>query len=114
MNDDFRHFISSNYKEAELMSMARPAGMTTLIEDGIQKVKAAETTLDELVRVLGAQTRYERECSRCKRKIDAKFIFCPFCGSFRHDVCSTCKMLLDPEWKLCPACGQDRDISTKP
>ncbi|MBI5633796.1 MAG: Flp pilus assembly complex ATPase component TadA [Nitrospirae bacterium] len=113
MNDDFRHFISSNYKEAELMSMARSAGMTTLIEDGIQKVRAGETTLDELVRVLGAQTRYERECGQCKRKIDAKFNFCPFCGSFRHDVCPSCKVLLEPEWKLCPACGQERNNTTK-
>jgi len=108
MNDDFRHFISSNYKESQLMSMARSAGMTTLIEDSIQKVKAGETTLDELVRVLGAQTRHERECDNCKRKIDAKFVFCPFCGSFRQDICSSCKTMLENEWTTCPACGQER------
>lgn len=109
MNDDFRHFISSNYKEAELMTMARSAGMTVLLEDGIQKVRAGDTTLEELVRVIGAQTRHERECGGCLRMIDAKFIFCPFCGAFRQDICSSCKTLLEKEWTTCPACGQSRN-----
>ncbi|NOZ24685.1 MAG: Flp pilus assembly complex ATPase component, partial [Nitrospirae bacterium] len=46
MNDDFRHFISSTYKEAELLNMARSTGMKTLIEDGIDKVRQGETTLE--------------------------------------------------------------------
>ncbi|TSA47886.1 MAG: response regulator [Deltaproteobacteria bacterium] len=107
MNDDFRHFISSNYKESELMAMARASGMTTLFADGIQKVSAGVTTLEELVRVLGAQTRHERECGKCKRLIDAKFIFCPYCGTFRKDICISCRMPLDTGWTMCPSCGQE-------
>ncbi len=105
MNDDFRHLISSNYKEAELVNAARASGMRTLIEASSEKVRRGETTLDEIVRVIGPQTRYERTCEKCAQMIDAKFLFCPFCGSFRHDVCKDCKMPLEADWNVCPFCG---------
>jgi RNA polymerase subunit RPABC4/transcription elongation factor Spt4 len=71
-------------------------------------VKAGETTLDEIVRVLGAQTKLERECGACSRMVDAKHNFCPFCGAFRKDICPSCRVLLDPEWLACPGCGKQR------
>lgn len=105
MNDDFRHFISSNYKESELLQMARATGMRTLIEDGMEKVRRGETTLEELVRVIGPQIGYERQCLGCNRIIDAKFLFCPHCGDVRHDVCQQCRMPLESDWLVCPFCG---------
>lgn len=105
MNEDFRHFISSSYRESELLNMARANGMKTLIEDGIEKVKAGETTLEEIVRVIGPQTRHERRCSQCARTIDAKFHFCPYCGVFKQDICCHCKKPLDQDWNICPFCG---------
>lgn len=110
MNDDFRHFISSSYKEAELLNMARMAGMRTLIEDGVEKVRQGETTLEELVRVIGPQTRHERLCESCGRMIDAKFIFCPLCGAFKQNYCLTCKVPLEKDWRLCPFCGGIKEI----
>ncbi|KAF0219767.1 MAG: response regulator [Geobacteraceae bacterium] len=112
MNDDFRHFISSNYKEAELLEMARANGMQTLIEDGLEKVKRGETTLDELLRVIGPQVRYERKCDKCERMVDAKFLFCPFCGTFRHNYCMGCKMPLEDDWISCPFCGRAKSPVT--
>jgi type II secretory ATPase GspE/PulE/Tfp pilus assembly ATPase PilB-like protein/RNA polymerase subunit RPABC4/transcription elongation factor Spt4 len=106
MNDDYRHFISSAYKEAELMAMARASGMTTLLDDGVEKVRSGETTLDEVVRVLGAQTRAERQCGQCRRMVEAKYRYCPFCGTFRKDICVSCNTLLDPTWVACPECGK--------
>lgn len=113
MNDDFRQFISSSYKEAELMAMARTTGMTTLLDDGIDKVIAGETTLEEIVRVLGAQTRAERKCGQCERMVEAKYWYCPFCGTFRADICTSCRALLDPAWAVCPECGRPRDLEQK-
>jgi type II secretory ATPase GspE/PulE/Tfp pilus assembly ATPase PilB-like protein/RNA polymerase subunit RPABC4/transcription elongation factor Spt4 len=107
MNDDFRHFISSSYKEAELIAMARSAGMKTLIEEGIVKVQRGETTLEELIRVIGPQTKHERKCEKCERAIDAKFLFCPYCGAFKQYVCRQCRMPLEEDWKVCPFCGGD-------
>jgi hypothetical protein len=106
MCDDFRHFINSNYKEGELFEMARANGMKTLIEDGLEKVKRGYTTLDELLRVIGPQTVYERRCANCERMVDAKFLFCPFCCSFRHNYCTVCRLPLEEEWRGCPFCGK--------
>jgi type II secretory ATPase GspE/PulE/Tfp pilus assembly ATPase PilB-like protein len=114
MCEDFRHFISSNYKEGELLEMARANGMKTLIEDGVEKVKRGQTTLDELLRVIGPQTIYERVCSNCERVVDAKFLFCPYCGSFRQNYCMSCRLPLEAEWSNCPFCGMQREgVSNK-
>jgi type II secretory ATPase GspE/PulE/Tfp pilus assembly ATPase PilB-like protein len=106
MCDDFRHFINGNYNESELFEMARANGMKTLIEDGVEKVKRGYTTLDELLRVIGPQTVYERRCANCERMVDAKFLFCPFCSSFRHNYCTVCRLPLEEEWRGCPFCGK--------
>ena len=108
MNDDFRHLISSSYKEAELLKMACANGMVTLIGDGLEKVRLGETTLEELVRVIGPQTSFERQCDNCRRMIDGKFMFCPFCGTFRQNCCRECRLPLEQEWSSCPSCGTGR------
>jgi len=114
MNDDFRHFISSNYKESELCDMARANGMHMLVEDGIEKVKCGLTTLEELIRVIGPQTKFERTCMTCGRMIDAKFLFCPFCGKFRQNYCLFCKLPLEEDWLSCPFCGKLKDVVELP
>ena len=110
MNEDFRHVISSGYKESELLKLARANGMLTLIEDGVEKARRGETTLEELVRVIGPQTRFERECNNCHRMIDAKHLFCPFCGTFRQNCCRKCMIPLEDEWHSCPECGTTRQL----
>ncbi|MHB8941736.1 MAG: ATPase, T2SS/T4P/T4SS family, partial [Desulfobacteria bacterium] len=112
MNDDFRHHICTGYKEAELLQMARAGGMKLLMEDGVEKVRRGETTLEELLRVIGPQTRHERRCGRCERMIDAKYLFCPHCGSFRQNVCRFCRMPVEPEWTHCALCGKESPTGT--
>jgi len=106
MNEDFRHIIGSHYKEAEMLRLARSAGMKTLIEDGALKVKNGATTLDELLRVVGPQILHERECPGCNKMIDAKVLFCPYCGSFKQDTCEKCQMAVEKDWKICGFCGE--------
>jgi type II secretory ATPase GspE/PulE/Tfp pilus assembly ATPase PilB-like protein/FixJ family two-component response regulator len=109
MNDDFRYIISSNYRESDIWSLAISAGMYTLMDAGIAKVKSGDTTLDELIRVLGPQTKHEYKCPSCNAMIDMKFLFCPYCGNFKHNVCKMCKMPLEEEWVKCPFCGGHRE-----
>lgn len=97
-----------NLMVLELLNMARSRGMKTLIEDGIEKVGLGETTLEELLRVIGTQTRHERKCEDCERLIDAKFLFCPYCGTFKQNFCKQCRMPLDEDWRVCPFCGDGR------
>lgn len=105
MNDEFRQLISSNYRESEIMNLARAGGMKNLIEDGLEKVKLGITTLEELLRVIGPPTKYERKCDHCGKMIDIKFLFCPYCGTFKTNICHQCRLPLEEEWITCPACG---------
>ena len=114
MNDDFRHLISTAYKELDLLNLARAAGMRTLLEDGVEKVRIGETTLDELIRVVGAQTRHERACDGCRRMIDAKFLLCPYCGTYKKHFCRKCSVPLEEDWLLCPFCGGGSGVPNKP
>jgi len=109
MNEDFRQFISTSYKETELLEMARAGGMRTLIEDGLEKVRLGMTTLEELLRVMGPQVVHQRRCDCCQRMVDAKFLFCPFCGTFRRNFCKVCKVSLEEGWLNCPHCGTSKE-----
>ncbi|MDA8169563.1 MAG: ATPase, T2SS/T4P/T4SS family [Nitrospiraceae bacterium] len=112
VNDELRHAISGNYRESDVLNLARNAGMKTLMEDGMEKVRLGLTSLEELLRVLGPPARSDRQCGQCGRLIDLKFLFCPFCGTFKHNVCQKCGIPLEEEWSVCPVCGQKRQIPT--
>ena len=108
MNDDFRHIISENGKGPELLNLAKANGMKNLLDDGLAKVKQGETTLSEILRVLGPQIRHERVCVKCQKTIEGKFLFCPYCGKFREDICEKCKMPIEDDWNVCALCGTIR------
>ena len=50
INDEVRHMIYDRVSAARLRARARELGMRTLREDGIRKVIAGQTTLEEVVR----------------------------------------------------------------
>ena len=108
INEDYRHFICESYRESELYDMARANGMMSLAEAGAEKVRLGETTLSELLRVLGPQVGHERACAGCGKTIDARFLYCPYCGEFKQNSCIHCKMPLEPDWSNCPFCGRAR------
>jgi type II secretory ATPase GspE/PulE/Tfp pilus assembly ATPase PilB-like protein/FixJ family two-component response regulator len=108
MNDDFRQMIGSDYRESEVLNLARNNGMNTLLEDGLKKVRRGWTTLDEVLRVVGPTVKMERACESCGKNIDSKFLFCPHCGSFRHNCCKNCHLPLEEGWRICPFCGTGR------
>jgi len=111
MTDDFRQMISTNYKESEILATARANGMRILLEDGLEKVRLGQTSLEEVLRVIGPTVRSERCCEKCGRNIDSKFVFCPFCGSFRQNCCHSCRLPLEAEWSACPFCGTMRGVA---
>jgi len=51
LNDEVRHLINAQVSSAELRKAARRLGMRTLREDGLRKVVAGFTTLEEVFRV---------------------------------------------------------------
>jgi type II secretory ATPase GspE/PulE/Tfp pilus assembly ATPase PilB-like protein len=106
MNEDFRQIIGNVYKESEVLELARSSGMRTLLEDALEKVRLGWTTLEEVLRVIGPNVSLERPCLKCGRSIEAKFVFCPFCGIVRENRCVRCHMPMDADWLHCPFCGE--------
>jgi len=52
MSDELRHLIARDGSAQEIDAAAVSAGMQTLWADGIEKVQAGLTTVDELRRIL--------------------------------------------------------------
>ena len=64
---DLRQMIHANATEAELLAHAKRVGMTTLVEDALEKVRQQVTALSEIIRVLGPQNAQVLSCSGCSR-----------------------------------------------
>jgi type II secretory ATPase GspE/PulE/Tfp pilus assembly ATPase PilB-like protein len=109
MNEDFRQLIGTAYKETEVLELARASGMRTLLEDALEKVRLGWTTLDEVLRIMGPSVALERHCLHCGRNIEAKFLFCPYCGGVKENRCTSCRMPVDKDWLHCPFCGKTRE-----
>jgi len=50
-DDKIRNAIISKAPSDEIRKLARSAGMATLMEDGIEKIKQGITTVEEVLRV---------------------------------------------------------------
>jgi RNA polymerase subunit RPABC4/transcription elongation factor Spt4 len=92
------------------VNLAKATGMKNLLDDGLAKVNQGETTLSEILRVLGPQIRHERVCENCHRVIEGKYVFCPYCGEFRRDICEKCKTPMENDWIACCLCGTKRTV----
>jgi type IV pilus assembly protein PilB len=53
VNDAIRELIMKGANAGEIMKKAVEGGMTTMFEDGVQKIAAGQTTIDEVLRVTG-------------------------------------------------------------
>ena len=51
MSEEIKELTSSGAAEAEIAAVAREQGMLTLREDGLQKVRAGVTSIEEIARV---------------------------------------------------------------
>jgi type II secretory ATPase GspE/PulE/Tfp pilus assembly ATPase PilB-like protein/DNA-binding NarL/FixJ family response regulator len=59
MDEIFRQFLSTSYREDKLGEQAKLLGMRSLLEDGLTKVCNGETTLNELLRIIGPSIKRE-------------------------------------------------------
>jgi type II secretory ATPase GspE/PulE/Tfp pilus assembly ATPase PilB-like protein/RNA polymerase subunit RPABC4/transcription elongation factor Spt4 len=103
---ELKRMVYQGATEAELLAAARMAGMTTLLEDGLVKVKSGITTFEEVIRVLGEQNIAGIQCPHCSIHLEERFGFCPFCGGTITLRCIECSKLLTSGWKNCPDCGK--------
>jgi uncharacterized OB-fold protein len=81
------------------------AGMVTLGEDGLAKVKTGITTAEELLRVVTEVREMRTLCPKCSATVAVEFIACPHCGYSLNGGCPKCHRSLQPEWTFCPFCA---------
>jgi hypothetical protein len=105
VNDAIRELINQGAPDSTIRIAAVDMGMRTLPEDGIEKVLAGVTTLDEVNRVVYLAEENRRLCPFCTCVLAGEFDYCPSCGHFVGDSCVQCHRKLNSHWGFCPFCG---------
>jgi type IV pilus assembly protein PilB len=114
MNDPIRRLIASAAPESMVRQAAIESGMIPIGQDGMAKVLAGETCIEELQRVLYYEEELARLCPGCHETVSSEFLFCPHCGLASAHACPGCQRRVDASWKYCPACGELRPAAPAP
>ena len=114
VTDEVRRLIAGKVTAAQLCSAARAAGMRSLGEDGLLKVKAGLTTLEELLRVVTDLRKGDGACSNCGGSVELDYIACPTCGHHLGGGCSYCGRAIQSDWKYCPYCAESTRSTGEP
>ena len=80
IGDQLRSAIRGNTHGQDMRFLARTAGLKTMAEDAIEKVKLGQTSLDEVLRVVPFEQANTSACPECHNPLAPNFLFCPYCG----------------------------------
>ena len=108
LDDPLRRLIAAGGAESMIHAAAVESGMTPIGEDGLMKVMAGETSLEELRRVVFYEEEAARLCPSCRQTAAAEYHFCPHCGHTITAACLKCDRRVDATWEFCPGCGTHR------
>jgi type IV pilus assembly protein PilB len=114
VNDKLRRMVAQRGNEAQLRDTAIEAGMISLGEDGLMKVKAGVTTPEELLRVVTEVREAKSACPQCGTGVTSDFAACPGCGYRVGGGCPHCNRPLQSGWKFCPYCAKSAEVGRKP
>jgi len=81
----------------------------TLAEDGLSKVAAGVTSLEEVRRVVHEFQAPRPLCAACGGVVAVEFTACPRCGQRLGGDCPNCGRSLEPGWAFCPFCATRAD-----
>jgi type IV pilus assembly protein PilB len=111
VNDAVRQLIAQNAPDSAIRQAAVENGMRTIGEDGLKKVMAGRTTLDEITRVVYLAETGVKICPGCDEVLPKEYEYCPSCGDYVGDHCEACKRRLDRRWTFCPFCGESTGMA---
>jgi type IV pilus assembly protein PilB len=106
-HQQMRDLVIAKGSETDIRQLAVAKGMTTLGRAALDKVKAGETSLSELYRVVETEEEFGAGCPNCGTSLGADFVICPGCGHSLVSSCPSCRKMVSQEWKFCPYCRQD-------
>jgi type IV pilus assembly protein PilB len=104
VNDKVRRLIAQRAGEEIIRDAAIAAGMVTLGEDALSKVKSGATSAEELFRVVTEVKEVRTLCPGCHAAVGVDFMACPHCGHRLNAGCPKCGRSLQAEWQFCPYC----------
>ena len=107
VTDKMRRLIAQNAGEDLIREAAVEAGMISLGEDGLVKVKAGITSAEELLRVVTDVREIRTLCPACNGAVAVDFNSCPHCGHRLSHGCPKCSRALQPGWTVCPYCSSN-------
>ena len=104
INDKVRRLVAQRAGEDMIREAAIAAGMITLGEDALSKVKSGATSAEELFRVVTEVKEVRTLCPGCHAAVGVDFMACPHCGHRLNAGCPKCGRSLQAEWQFCPYC----------
>jgi type II secretory ATPase GspE/PulE/Tfp pilus assembly ATPase PilB-like protein len=104
VNDKVRRLIAQKAGEDMVRDAAIGAGMITLGEDALAKVKSGATSAEELFRVVTEVKEVRTLCPGCQAAVGVDFMACPHCGYRLNAGCAKCGRSLQAGWQFCPYC----------
>jgi type IV pilus assembly protein PilB len=113
LNEKLRRMITQRAPEDAVRDAALSAGMISLGEDGLSKVKSGVTTAEELLRVVTEVREMRSLCPGCGSAVAMDYLACPDCGRRLSGGCTSCGRALQPGWNFCPYCTAITDARKK-
>jgi type IV pilus assembly protein PilB len=106
VNEAIRSQITRGSHDTMIRHASRECGMRSLGEDGILKVLAGQTTLEEVTRVVYLAEHSAKVCPSCSTVLAPEYEFCPTCRTYVGEKCARCRRKLNRAWGFCPYCGE--------
>ncbi|HTM24262.1 MAG TPA: ATPase, T2SS/T4P/T4SS family [Vicinamibacterales bacterium] len=110
VTDKVRRLIAQKGGEDMIRDAAIGAGMITLGEDALLKVKSGATSVEELFRVVTEVKEVRTLCPGCQGAVAMDFMACPHCGHRLNAGCPKCGRSLQPGWQFCPYCSTNTTV----
>ncbi|NOT33985.1 MAG: Flp pilus assembly complex ATPase component TadA [Candidatus Eisenbacteria bacterium] len=107
ISDHVRGLVLQNSPDSAIRQAAVESGMRGMGEDGLKKVMMGRTTLEEVTRVVYLAENEAKTCVACDAVVARTHEFCTQCGAFVGDHCTKCHRRIDTKWTFCPHCGND-------
>jgi CheY-like chemotaxis protein len=114
MTAALKELVRKKSGEAALRRSATASGTTTLLEDGLAKVRDGSTNPEELLRVVELEADDSFPCPKCNATVTREFKTCPYCMIILRNICGSCGQDLKPEWKMCPYCTTPVSVQPAP
>jgi len=111
VTNELRRQITKTGAESQIREAALTAGMISLGEDGLLKVKAGVTTPQELLRVVTEVRETKAVCPNCGTGVSRDFVACPGCGHRVGGGCAHCGRPMQPDWKFCAYCARGAETA---